>query len=38
MRAISVTALRRLVVAAQGYTPRARRGTAGEVEQTIRRL
>jgi uncharacterized protein YcaQ len=38
MRTISVTALRRLVVAAQGYTQRARRGTAREVEETIRRL
>jgi uncharacterized protein len=33
-----MTALRRLVIAAQGYTPRARRGTAREVEETIRAL
>jgi len=38
MRTISVTALRRLVLAAQGYAPRARRGTAREVEEAIRRL
>ena len=38
MRTISVTALRRLVVAAQGYAPRPRRGTARDVEDTIRRL
>ena len=38
MRTISVTALRRLVVAAQGYASRSRSGTAREVEATIRRL
>jgi uncharacterized protein len=38
MRSLSLTAFRRLVVAAQGYTPRVRRGTAREVEETIRRL
>lgn len=38
MRTISTTALRRLAVAAQGYASRARRGTAREVEETIRRL
>ena len=38
MRTISVTALRRLVVAAQGYASRSRAGTAGEVEATIRSL
>jgi uncharacterized protein len=35
---ISLTALRRLAVAAQGYAPRARTGTRREVEETIRRL
>jgi len=38
VRTISVTALRRLVVAAQGYASRSRSGTAREVEATIRRL
>ncbi len=38
MRPVSLTALRRLVVAAQGYAARARTGTAAEVEATIRRL
>lgn len=38
MRTVSVTALRRLAIAAQRYTPRARRGTAREVEETIRAL
>lgn len=38
MRAVSVTALRRLVVGAQGYASRARRGTRGEVDEAIRRL
>lgn len=33
-----MTALRRLAIAAQGYTARARRGTAREVEETIRAL
>lgn len=35
MRTVSVTALRRLAIAAQRYAPRARRGTAREVEKTI---
>ena len=38
MRTISMTALRRLAIAAQGYAPRARRGTRREVEETIRAL
>ena len=38
MRTISLTALRRLVIGAQGYTARARRGTTREVEQAIRAL
>lgn len=38
MRTISLTAMRRLAIAAQGYAPRARRATAHEVEETIRRL
>ena len=38
MRTISLTALRRLVIAAQGYVGRTRAGTAREVEETIRRL
>lgn len=38
MRTISTTALRRLAIAAQGYRARARRGTAREVEETIRAL
>ncbi len=38
MRTISSTALRRLAIAAQGYTPRSRRGTRAEVEQAIRAL
>jgi len=38
VRTISVTALRRLVVAAQGYASRSRAGTAREVEAKIRRL
>jgi uncharacterized protein len=38
MRTISLTALRRLVISAQGYANRSRRGTAREVEETIRRL
>ena len=37
MRSISLTALRRLVVAAQGYASRARRATVDEVEAAIRR-
>jgi hypothetical protein len=38
VRAISITALRRLAIAAQRYTPRARRGTRRDVEGTIRAL
>ncbi len=37
MRSISLTALRRLTIGAQGYTGRARRGTPREVEEAIRR-
>jgi uncharacterized protein len=38
MRTISLTALRRVVITAQGYAGRSRAGTAREVEQAIRRL
>jgi uncharacterized protein len=38
VRTIQLPALRRLVVGAQGYAPRARAGTIRDVEQTIRRL
>jgi uncharacterized protein len=38
VRTISLTALRRLVIAAQGYATRSRTGTATEVENAIRRL
>jgi len=38
MRTVSVTALRRLAIAAQGYASRSRRGTARDVEETIRAL
>jgi uncharacterized protein YcaQ len=38
VQTISLTALRRLVVAAQGYTPRSRVGSTREVEEAIRRL
>ena len=38
MRTISLTALRRIVIVAQGYAGRSRTGTAREVEQAIRRL
>jgi len=38
VRTVSVIALRRLAIAAQGYAPRARRGTGREVEETIRAL
>jgi uncharacterized protein len=38
MQTISLTALRRLAIAAQGYTPRARVGSRREVEDAIRRL
>ena len=37
MRTISITALRRLVIAAQGYAPRARRADADDVAAAIRR-
>jgi uncharacterized protein len=37
VRTISVSALRRLLVTAQGYVPRARRAGAEEVERAIRR-
>jgi uncharacterized protein YcaQ len=35
---ISMTALRRLVIGAQGYATRSRRGSGSEVEETIRAL
>jgi uncharacterized protein YcaQ len=38
VRTISTTALRRLVIGAQGYAARSRRGRGGEVEETIRAL
>ena len=38
MRAISLTALRRIAIDAQGYATRSRAGSAAEVEATIRRL
>ena len=38
MRTITLPALRRLVIGAQGYAARSRRGTAREVEATVRRL
>ena len=38
MREISLPALRRLIVGAQGYAGRARRGSAREVEAAVRRL
>jgi hypothetical protein len=38
MRTISMTALRRLVIGAQGYATRSRRGSDREVEETIRAL
>jgi uncharacterized protein YcaQ len=37
VRTISITELRRLVIAAQGYVPRARRADADDVEAAIRR-
>jgi uncharacterized protein YcaQ len=37
VRTISVAALRRLLVTAQGYVPRVRRAGAEEVESAIRR-
>jgi len=36
--AVSLGAIRRLTVSAQGYTPRFRRARAGEIEDAIRRL
>ncbi|HEX3237320.1 MAG TPA: crosslink repair DNA glycosylase YcaQ family protein [Gaiellaceae bacterium] len=36
--AVSLAAIRRLAVSAQGYAPRFRRARPGEVEETIRRL
>jgi uncharacterized protein YcaQ len=38
VRTISMTALRRLVIGAQGYATRSRRGSDWEVEETIRAL
>jgi len=38
MRTISVTALRRIAIGAQGYASRSRRGTRGDIEATIRAL
>lgn len=38
MRTISLTALRRIAIDAQGYASRSRRGTAREVEEAIRAL
>jgi len=38
VRTISSTALRRLAIAAQGYSSRSRSGTKAEVEETIRAL
>jgi len=38
VRTISMTALRRLVIGAQGYATRSRRGDDREVEETIRAL
>ena len=38
MRTVSLTAIRRLAITAQRYAPRTRRGTAYEVEATIRAL
>ena len=38
MRTLSLTALRRIAIQAQGYAARARTGTRREVEDTIRRL
>ena len=37
MRTISIPALRRLVISAQGYAPRVRRASADDVEAAIRR-
>jgi uncharacterized protein YcaQ len=38
MRTVTLAELRRRVVAAQGYAARARRGRAGEIVETVRRL
>jgi uncharacterized protein len=38
VRTVSLTALRRIAIATQGYTPRSRAGTRREVEEAIRRL
>ena len=38
MRTISLTAARRLAIAAQSYASRSRRGRAREVEETIRSM
>lgn len=38
MRVVRLTALRRLIIHAQAYAPRARRGSAREVEAAIRAL
>ena len=38
MRTVQLTALRRIVIAAQGYASRSRTGTRREVEEAIRRL
>ena len=38
MRTVSLVALRRLAIAAQGYSSRSRAGTSREVEAAIRRL
>jgi uncharacterized protein len=38
VQTISLTALRRLVIAAQGYAPRSRAGSVRDVEETIHRL
>jgi len=38
VRTISLTALRRIAINAQGYSARSRTGTRGEVEETIRAL
>ena len=35
---VSLTTVRRLAIAAQGYAPRARRGTTADVEAAVRRL
>ena len=38
MRTVSLAALRRIVIGAQGYASRSRTGTRHEVEDAIRRL